>query len=188
MVNQLTAQQAQQIRYQRDGVFYTPNSIAGDKKDPEPLYYVRTLIDANSTRVAVYSVDQETYRKSKGKTVRPEQQLIQTKTFKPGTTLSDSANAIISKRPTKSRYKVAPPLFVTYTKEGVSTWTGKEGEGFMEYTSDIVGHNGNLVSRGDITGVFILLSEVEWFSEPTLEYSSVVRAIGISPSQPWYNV
>lgn len=55
-----------------------------------------------------------------------------------------------------------PPLFYTYAEWGTDTFTGKQGMGFWDMEPSTVSLKEHKVIEGNRTGVFILLSSVNW--------------------------
>lgn len=139
--------------YVREGIIFV---------NKKPEYVVEYIYDESNPRdyITVYKPESE------DNPVKAYTLVDRTKQFKGTTKLSAIARSRI-KPERKVERVVDPPLFMAPIVEGVSTFTGKFGDGFYEREPDqlVAGNNQMRVEKGDYTGVFISLDDIRWGKE-----------------------
>lgn len=147
------------------GVLYV-----GGESDKVPIYIVERLEDGNYPEVVrVYDVQKDSDPPIKAfvyQKVRKE--------IRATTAISRLAAKFI--KPEEYQVRVEkPPLYISPIVEGKDTFTGFEGDGFLDKEPDKLmrGEGKIILEEGKPTGVFITLASIKW-DIPVIAKESVV--------------
>lgn len=129
------------------------------------VYYARPEVDAKGQPVVDEKGNWSAYKNYREKVVYEGKE----KPYSDKTMLSRLANNYFgAKNKNRKKHRVRiydKPLYVVELEEGVNTFTKKEGLGFYEYETEMVG---NVSHKVKPTGVFIGLDSIKDWSAPMI--------------------
>ena len=163
----LSAIDLSKLTYVRRGILY-----AG--KDPQ--YIIESVRDQVGTWVFAYNISEIDYKRSKGKVIRKAYVELEPKRF--GKTLY----AQLSKERYEGSHKRAQfqereAVFVSPVILGQSSITGEHGMGFAEREPQTYNNREHKYTGGDLTGAFILLSQVKWDGNEVANVESMIKSM-----------
>ncbi|ANM46123.1 hypothetical protein BELINDA_197 [Bacillus phage Belinda] len=163
------------LRYTKQGAI----SVGG-----EPHYIVDLIKEHDGTMYAIVFKAHTPHPKGVTPKKKASSKSERMNPFSLNTTLGAWAN---SKMPPKYRKKwvIDDPLFVCPIVNGVSTLSGRRGQGFYEREPDVLKPRGGemVMVRGDYTGVFIHLNDVHWFNEFSVGVKNIVQALSMQQGE-----
>lgn len=150
----------------------------------EPRYIVRqTDFPSGESVVGVYNVSKETYKESKGKMIVKDWSYEQ----KPSEFKGETPLAEIARKKEKKvmQRREKPALYTSRVMSGISTFGGKEGLGFYEYTPERYNPIKHGYEQSEKTGVFILLDDIKWFNELHMDNKELMKLLTEVPKETW---
>lgn len=148
----------------------------------KPLYLVKVVTHKGTSTAFVYEPDIKWYEESMKQTggkmpiVRPAWSTVTVRSgYVPATELGALASSTAG---TKRIRREKPHIFSAPIQQGISTFSGIEGQGFIERVpSNVKGENKKYI--GQPTNVFIALDDLKFKTEPTVSATSILEERGI---------
>lgn len=150
----------------------------------EPRYIVRqTDFPSGESVVGVYNVSKETYKESNGKMIVKDWSYEQ----KPSEFRGETPLAEIARKKEKKvmQRREKPALYTSRVMNGISTFGGKEGLGFYEYTPERYNPIKHGYEQSEKTGVFILLDDIKWLNELHMDNKELMKLLTEVPKETW---
>ena len=142
----------------------------------EPQYIIRqTDFPGGESVVGVYNVSKETYKESNHEVIVKDWSVVQQPIpFSENTPLARFARSKVA--PKKER-REKPALYTSRVVDGISTFGGKEGLGFYEYTPEEYSATRRAYLPSTKTGVFILLDDVKWYTDIHMDNKALLKLL-----------